>query len=222
LSYSNFATTDDVAALLQRDLTASELVWANRLLTQASDVVRRYTRQTLNFVSGDTITLPGNWDNTLVLPQRPIVAVNSLLINGATPTAYSVWKVLDDTLYISTGAYQPDFGVLLWGGNALWGPAGSNSGPQATGATWQGPQAKITINYDHGFDTIPGDITNVTAGLVAMAIASPVGVNEERVGGYQVKYSRSETGAMRLTESDKEVLNYYRKRAMSASVAVQR
>ena len=221
MSLSNFATTDDVAALLQRDLTTAELAWANRLLAQASDMVRRYTRQTLNYVANDTVTLPGNWDNTLILPQRPIMAVNSVLINGATPS-YQVWKVLDDTLYISTGAYQPDFGVLLWGGNALWGPAGSNSGPQATGATWQGPQATITINYNHGFATIPGDIVNVTAGLVAMAIASPVGVNEEKVGGYQVKYSRSETGAMRLTDSDKEVLNFYRKRAMSTSIAVQR
>ena len=222
MSLSNFATTDDVAALLQRDLTTQELVWVNRLLTQASDVVRRYTRQTLNFVSGDTITLPGNWDNTLTLPQRPISAVNSLLINGSAPTAYSVWKVLDDSLYISTGAYQPDFGVLLWGGNALWGPAGSNSGPQATGATWQGPAATITINYDHGFQTIPGDIVNVTAGLVALAVASPVGVNEEKIGAYQVKYSRSETGAMTLQPSDKEVLNFYRKRALSSSIAVQR
>lgn len=222
MSLSNFATTDDVAALLQRDLTAQELVWSNRLLTQASDVVRRYTRQTLNFVAGDTVTLPGNWDNILTLPQRPITAVNSVLINGSAPTSYSVWKTLDDVLYISTGAYQPDFGVLLWGGNALWGPAGSNSGPQATGATWQGPAANITINYDHGYTSIPGDIVNVTAGLVAMAVASPVGVEQEKVGGYQVKYSRSETGAMRLTDSDKEALNFYRKRAISSSVAVQR
>lgn len=221
MSLSNFATTDDVAALLQRDLTTAELAWANRLLTQASDVVRRYTRQTLNFVQGETITLPGNWGNTITLPQRPIVAVNSVLINGATPS-YQLWKTLDDTLYISTGAYQPDFGVLLWGGNALWGPAGSNTGPQATGASWQGPQANIVINYDHGYETIPGDITNVTAGLVALAIASPVGVEQEKIGGYQVKYSRSEAGGMTLQAADKEVLNYYRKRAMSSSVATVR
>lgn len=222
MSLSNFATTDDVAAILQRNLTATELVWANRLLSQASDIVRRYTRQTLNYVQNDTITLPGNWDNTLVLPQRPITAVNSLLINGNAPTSYTVWKKLDDTLYISSGAYQPDFGVLLWGGNALWGPAGSNSGPQATGATWQGPQATITINYNHGYQTIPGDIVNVTAGLVAVAVASPVGVEQEKVGGYQVRYTRSEGGAMALQAGDKEILNYYRKRAISSSIAVQR
>jgi len=222
MSLANFATTDDVAALLQRDLTSAELAWGNRLLTQASDIVRRYTRQTLNFVSNDTIVLPGTWGNTLTLPQRPISAVNSVLINGVAPTGYTVWKVLDDTLYISTGAYQPDYGVLLWGGSALYGPAGSNTGPQATGSTWQGPNAHITVNYDHGYSTIPGDITNVTAGLVALAIASPVGVEQERVGNYQVKYTRSETGSMVLQAADKEVLNFYRKRTASPLVAVQR
>lgn len=221
MSASLLATLDDVAAILQRDLTAAEVTNGTRLLTMASDVVRRYTRQSFDYTVNDVITLPGNWGNTLVLPQRPITAVHNVLINGATPS-YQVWKLLDDTLYISTGAYQPDFGVLLWGGNALWGPAGSNSGPQATGATWQGPAATVTITYDHGYQTIPGDVVNVTAGLVALAIASPVGVNEERVGGYQVKYSRSEGGAMQLQSGDKEILNFYRKRATSLSVATIR
>ena len=214
------ATTDDVAALLQRDLTATELTNATRLLGMASDMVRRYTRQTLHQVT-ETVVLPGNWDNSLVLPQRPVTNVASVLINGAAPS-YQVWRTIDDTLFLGTGAYQPDFGVLLWGGNALWGPAGSNTGPQATGATWGGPQAQITVTYTHGFATIPGDIVNVVAGLVAIAIASPVGVQSEKIGGYQVGYTRSEGGAMALQAADKEILNYYRKRAISSSIAVQR
>jgi len=220
LSTPLLATTDDVAALLQRDLTATELTNATRLLGMASDMVRRYTRQTIHQVT-ETVTLPGNWDNTLTLPQRPVTNVASVLINGAAP-AYQVWRTIDDGLFMGTGAYQPDFGVLLWGGNALWGPAGSNSGPQATGATWQGPQAQITVTYTHGWADIPGDVVNVVAGLVAIAIASPVGVQMEKVGGYQVAYTRSEGGSMALQAADKEVLNYYRKRAMSSSIAVQR
>jgi hypothetical protein len=221
MTLSNFATTDDVAALLQRDLTASELVWANRLLTQASDVVRRYTRQTLNFVQNEIAVLPGTWENSLAIPQRPVVAVNSVRFNGVTlPSATYVLK--DDTLFLSSGSYQPDFGPMNWGNYGLMGPAGSSSGPNYAGPSWQGPGSKVTVDYDHGFQTIPGDITNVTAGLVAMAIASPVGVNQEHVGGYHVVYSRSETGAMRLTDSDKEVLNFYRKRAISSSIAVSR
>ena len=214
------ATIEDVAALLQRDLTPAEVTNGVRLIAMASDVVRRYTRQQITQAT-ETIVLPGNWDNTLVLPQRPITAVSSVLINGATPT-YTVWRVVDDTLFVGTGSFQPDFGVMMWGGMALMGPAGSNNGPQATGASWGGPQAQITITYTHGYSEVPGDIVNIVAGLVAIAIASPVGVEQERVGGYQVKYSRSEGGSMRLTDEDKAGLNYYRKRAMSSSIATLR
>lgn len=212
------ATIDDVAAILQRDLTSSEITNATRLLGMASDIVRRYTRQSINQVTNDTIVLPGNWDNVLVLPQRPVTNVSSVLINGASPV-YQVWRTIDDCLFMGTGAYQPDFGVLLWGGNALWGPAGSNTGPQATGATWQGPSSLITVTYTHGFSEIPGDIVNVVAGMVALAVASPVGVAMERLGGWQTQYSRSEGGSMALQPADKEILNYYRKRAISSSIA---
>jgi hypothetical protein len=210
-----------VAAILQRDLTSQETTNGTRLLGMASDMVRRYTRQQISQTVNDTIVLPGNWDNVLVLPQRPVTNVSSVLINGASPV-YQVWRTVDDTLFMGTGAYQPDFGVLLWGGNALWGPAGSNTGPQATGATWQGPSSQITVTYTHGFAEIPGDIVNVVAGMVALAIASPVGVNMEKIGGYQVAYSRSEGGAMQIQPADKEILNYYRKRAISTSIAPMR
>jgi len=221
LSLPLLATLPDVAAILQRDLTSQETTNGTRLLGMASDMVRRYTRQQISQTVNDTIVLPGNWDNVLVLPQRPVTNVSSVLINGASPV-YQVWRTVDDTLFMGTGAYQPDFGVLLWGGNALWGPAGSNTGPQATGATWQGPSSQITVTYTHGFAEIPGDIVNVVAGMVALAIASPVGVNMEKIGGYQVAYSRSEGGAMQIQPADKEILNYYRKRAISTSIAPMR
>jgi hypothetical protein len=217
MSLSPLATLDDVAAFLQRDLTSQEITYGTRLLSMASDVVRRYCRQNITS-STDTIVLPGNWDNVLTLPQRPVTNVSSVLINGVSPV-YQVYRTVDDGLFLGTGAYQPDFGVLLWSGNALWGPAGSNTGPQATGATWQGPQSQITVTYTHGYDEVPADIVNVTAGMVALAIASPVGVGMERIGGYQVQYSRGEGGAMTLQPGDKEVLNYYRKRATSTSIA---
>ena len=221
MSLPLLATLPDVAAILQRDLTSQETTNGTRLLGMASDMVRRYTRQQISQTVNDTIVLPGNWDNVLVLPQRPVTNVSSVLINGASPV-YQVWRTVDDTLFMGTGAYQPDFGVLLWGGNALWGPAGSNTGPQATGATWQGPSSQITVTYTHGFAEIPGDIVNVVAGMVALAIASPVGVNMEKIGGYQVAYSRSEGGAMQIQPADKEILNYYRKRAISTSIAPMR
>ena len=77
----------------------------------------------------------------------------------------------------------------------------------------------MTVTYTHGYEQVPADVVNVVAGMVALAIASPVGVNMEKIGGYQVAYSRSEGGSMVIQPADKEVLNFYRKRAVSSEIA---
>ena len=221
-SLAPLAVTDDVAAILQRALTTSEIIYATRLLAIASAMVRRYTRQDLTTVAGDIITLPGTWGHTIMLPQRPVTAVTSVVINGATP-AFASWKLLYDELFIGTGSFQPDYGSSLWGGpSGLWGPAGSMTGPQATGASWQGPQVGVTITYDHGYAATPDDITNEVAGMAALQMSSPVGINNEQVGGYKVAYAQSPVGGMLLTTETKAVLNFYRKRNASVSIATRR
>jgi len=214
----DLATIDDVTAILQRELTPAEVTNATRLLGMASAVVRRYTRQTLTQVLNDSITLPGNWEQALVLPQRPVTAVHSVVINGVTLPSVS-YVLNDNVLFLSTGSYSPDFGPMNWGNFGLMGPAGSVNGPQYSGPSWQGPASRITVSYDHGYDEVPGDIVNIVAGMVAFAIASPVGVNMERVGGYQVAYSRSEGGSMALQEADKKALADYRRRSGTTSIA---
>lgn len=221
MTLAPLAWTDDVAAILQRELTATELVYAARLIDMASGMVRRYTRQDITAVTGEVLTLPGNWGQTITLPQRPVTAVTSVVINGATPT-YAQWKLVGDELFIGTGSFQPDYGSSLFGGTGLWGPAGSSAGPQATGASWQGPQSGIVVTYDHGYATIPDDIVNEVAGMVALQISSPVGVDKEVIGGYQATYAKSPVGGMSLTDETKSVLNFYRRRAASVSIATRR
>lgn len=218
MSLPDLATLDDVAAFLQRELTPLEITNGARLITMASGLVRRYTRQNITQVVDDVVTMPGNWSNVLDLPQRPVTAVSSVTMNGATMPS-TQWRLVDDRLFVGTGSWQTDYGTMLWGGPALYGPAGSVNGPQATGASWQGPQARVQVTYTHGFAEVPADVTNVVAGMVALAIASPVGVNSEQVGGYKVAYTRSEGGSMAIQPADKEILNFYRKRAVSSEIA---
>ena len=217
MSLPDLATVDDVVAIIQRDLSATEQTSAARLIPMASALVRKYCRQTITQQT-ETVTIPGNWTHVLELPQRPVTSVASVVINGATAPS-TQWKLLDNRLFLSSGSFQPDYGTMYLGGANLWGPAGSTAGPQATGATWQGPQAQITVTYTHGYAETPADISNVVAGMVALAIASPVGINSEMIGGYKVAYSRSEGGSMTLQPSDKEALSIYRKRAMSSDIA---
>jgi hypothetical protein len=215
------ATLDDVAAVVGRTLTPTETTNATRLLSMASGMVRRYTRQTITQVVDDVITLPGSWGQTLTLPNRPVQSVSSVVFNGGT-MPNTKWKLIGDDLFLGTGAFMPDYGSQLWGGNALWGPAGSTVGPQATGATFQGPQASLEITYTHGYAEVPWDIINEVAGMVAMQLSTEVGISSEQVGGYKVSYDRAQSGGMTLPAETKSVLNFYRKRATTSSIATRR
>jgi len=222
MTLAPLATTDDVAAILQRTLTTQEVTYATRLIEMASAMVRRYTRQDLTAATADVVNLPGTWGHTITLPQRPVTAVTSVVINGATP-AFASWKLIGDELFIGTGSFQPDYGSSLWGGpSGLWGPAGSSTGPQATGASWQGPQGSVTVTYDHGYAVIPDEITNEVAGMAALQMSSPVGIDREVIGGYQAVYAKSPVGGMSLTAETKAVLNFYRRRNASVSIATRR
>lgn len=54
-----------------------------RVLAQASSIVRGYTRQHLSRVTDDEAELEGNWSQRLVLPERPVASVASVAINGS-------------------------------------------------------------------------------------------------------------------------------------------
>lgn len=205
------ATLDDVAATLGRALTTDQVTAGTRLLDMASAIVRNYTRQTITQVLNDSVTLPGNWGNTLDLPAKHVTAVHSVAMNGGT-MSNTQWRLVEGgRLFLGTGAFMPDYGSTIWGGTALWGPAGSNQGPQAIGNTWQGPTAQITVSYDHGYADVPADIANTVAGMVANQLNAEVGIQSETIGGYKVVYARQSNSGMALSDDDKKILNYYRK-----------
>ena len=218
MTQPTLATLDDVAAIIGRPLSTLEQTNGTRLLGMASGRVRRYTRQQITQTIDDVVVLPGNWGHVLSLPQRPVQSVKSVVFSSQSQPS-TAWKLIGDDLVLSTGAYMPDYGASMFGGTALWGPAGSNNGPQVTGATWQGPQVQITVTYTHGYSEVPADIVNEVAGMVALQLSTSVGVNSEQIGGYKVGYLRGEGGGMQLTEEAKKVLNFYRKRAASTSIA---
>jgi hypothetical protein len=215
------ATLDDVAAIIGRPLSTVETTNGTRLLGMASGMVRRYTRQQITQTVDDVIVLPGTWGHVLPLPQRPVQSVKSVLFGNSTAPA-TAWKLVGDDLFIGSGSYQPDYGYLNNSQTALWGPAGSVMGPSATGANWQGPQTDVTVTYTHGYAEVPYDIVNEVAGMVALQLSTSVGVQKERIGGYQVDYIRGEGGGMALTDETKKVLNFYRKRSASTSTAALR
>lgn len=215
------ATLDDVAAIIGRPLTATETTNGTRLLGMASGMVRRYTRQTITQVVDDVITLPGNWGHTIVLPQLPVSSVSSVVVNSVN-APISRWTVIGNELFLGTGSYSPDYGAIAGPGGTLWGPAGSSNGMQIGGPSWQGPSSQVVVTYTHGYTEVPADITNEVAGMVALQLSTSVGVEKEKIGGYSVDYQRGQGGGMALTDETKAVLNFYRRRSMSSTIATRR
>lgn len=81
------ATPADLAAFTQRDDIPEAT--STLALKVASGVVRRFTRQAISLVTGDSVDLaprPG----PLTLPQRPVVAVTSVAIDGAAVTDWTL------------------------------------------------------------------------------------------------------------------------------------
>jgi hypothetical protein len=66
----------------------SDLARLQSILGSASAVIRRYCDQRLSEVANDQVTLPPVSGSTLILPERPVTAVTSVLVNSAPVTDY--------------------------------------------------------------------------------------------------------------------------------------
>ena len=214
------ATQADVESMLGRPLSTQETTYVPNQLAKASGLVRLETRQQISQTLGDTITLPGNWGQHLLLPQFPVTNVVSVTVNGTLWTSSQYQWDRYGNLTLSTGSFQPDYGASLYGGtDQLLGPAGSDSGPLPSGNSWMGGTAQIVVVYDHGYAVIPDDVANMVAGVVALQISAGVGVTMEMIGNYKVMYQRSDGGGLSLTDQNRKDLKRYRRTSTSSSVS---
>lgn len=214
------ANQTDVEAMLGRPLSTLEATYIAIQLAKASGLVRLETRQQISQTLADTITLHGNWGQEILLPQFPVTNVVSVTVNGTlwAPTQYQ-WDRYG-VISLSTGSFQPDYGASLYGGTSgLLGPAGSQAGPLPSGNSWMGPTTSIVVVYDHGYATIPDDVANMVAGVVALQISAGVGVTMEMIGNYKVMYQRSDGGGLSLTDQNRKDLTRYRRTAISSSIS---
>jgi len=91
------ATTAQLAAWMQRD-EESLPVGAELVLRVGSDIVRKYARQRLTRAT-TTATLYAD-EGWVSLPQRPVVAVSAVVVDGA-PVDETGWKLRRDKLGVN-------------------------------------------------------------------------------------------------------------------------
>lgn len=149
-------------------------------ISAASEMVRGYLNQHVSLVEDDVVTLAGTGTRALILPELPVVAINSVTVNGELLVA---------------GDYRESRGVL-------WRLTSNELGDDGVHivSTWT-TGYEVVVDYDHGFAVVPADIQMVTARL-AVAIgadaASTPGMRQETIQDYS--YVRGDSSSSSAAE----------------------
>ena len=176
------ATPAQLGAFMQQPFADTDAT-ALLLLDIASGMARDYLHANLDAVTADVTLLDPINGSYLLLPELPVTAVTLVEVFDGT-----IWTTADPITYsvslrLGMVAAKPGLGIV-------W--------PKGPG-TWR-------ITYSHGFAVIPQTIVGVVLGAAARAYASPNGVDMERIGSYQVKYSMDAGG---FTSSEQRALAHY-------------
>jgi hypothetical protein len=175
---------------------AVRAMWA---IARASAAVRAYTRQQITETT-DTATLEATDEQWLYLPQRPVVAVISVTVGGA-PLAPGMWQLKNDALYRRDG-----WNGRFYGASSLWNQPDT-----------------IDVDYTHGWDLneLPDDITGVVIKLARQEFVNPQGLRQFKQGQMEATFAIETVGSATLDEDDKRVLDRYRRKPRSRTLAAK-
>ena len=173
-----FVTVDQYCALTRLTPDFTNEIAIQMALDVACQLIRSYLGQTVDPIDDETITLDGTGRRGLILPEMPVRLVNTVVIDLGLDTEVDVTDFdngFGGVLY-RTGAQDPP----AWWDWDWWGP-----GPIRPRRAWPLGIANITVNYDHGFTTVPSDLVMVAI-QVARAIVNvgTPGLTGETIGGY--------------------------------------
>lgn len=172
-----FCTVEDVAGLLQMTLTAAQETAAQSAIDEASAAIVSYTRQTVEAVADDEITLdvPAGC-RKLFLPEVPVTEVSEVVEDGETLTVDDDYKL-------------GQWGVL-----------------HRIGQDWAEGIQIVTVTYSHGYAAghaklnVARDVCaraaarRFQAGLRAAAQEGIPGIAALQLGDYSVRYAGEQAG----------------------------
>lgn len=186
-----FATAEDLANRLNLVLTDDEVTRAEALLADASDEIRSETEQTVNLVTDDVLVRPGTTDERILLPQRPVVNVSSIEIDGS---AITDWYLAGDEIVRSSGTILE----LL------------DDFPSRGYRGFGRESRQLRIVYSHGFadDAIPRRLKNITVEMVVRVWVNPASVIQENVAGVETTFApyADPPRGLQLTDSERRAL----------------
>lgn len=198
---ANFALLSDIEDFLQTEIdTPAKAASAKRALVEATAAIRNYTRQHIEYVEDETITLDCAGGTKLFLPELPVVEVSAVVED-------------DETLTVTDDYKLGQYGIL-----------------HRINAKWASGIQIITVTYSHGYSQIPDDIIAVATsaasrryqmGLRSADSQGVPGIASKSLGDFSVSF-QSEAGggvgegimgasaARMLLLSEKDILDRYR------------
>jgi hypothetical protein len=174
-----FISTQDLVDYLGRGGTAD----AGMIIAAdaACDMCRTIAEQAFNQVIGGTVTLDGSGTDALLLPQLPVTAAGTVLVNGTAITDY----------------------VLGSNGILFRGSAGIDPRP-----VWPSGRQNIVVTYDYGYADVdlPRDVRVVALSIASRLVVQGV-ATEESIGATRIKYAGAATD---ITLGERMILRKYR------------
>lgn len=206
------ATLSDFTARYEGTVTSPEEPRVLALLDDASATVRDHVGQVFSVVTDDVVTLRGNGERYVRLPQRPVTGVSLVQLNGRTLQDVH-WDGIDSLW--RPGGWGPyrrlENGLGYDGGDLL------NDGVEAGASDlYADLPAAITVTYTHGYETIPGLVVKIVCALARREFVNPDGLRQERIGDYSYRTDGPADGSsMYLTESEVKSLERYKRHSAS-------
>lgn len=191
----------DVEDRIGRQLDPDEIPRAQAALTDASAVVRRYTRRT--FTQGTSTRRLRPVGAKVTLPDRPVTAVTSVA-----------------TVY-AAGGTETLLAVPNWswdGGHEVYLHSDSEQVinlPEVLADLWSYRTPLVEVTWTHGYDEVPEDVVAVVAGKAVVAISLPASgggvMASEGAEGYSYSLaSFARSGPLGLSQADRMILDAYR------------
>lgn len=128
-------------------------------LERATALIRSECNQHISRATS-TVKVNGTWERELVLPEWPVVSVESITVDGRA---------------VALAAVEVTTRSIRWAGGHRHRYGARGGFP----ANWGGPDAVVEVTYAHGFDPVPDAVKWLCVDLAAAEVSRPVGVRSE-------------------------------------------
>ena len=155
-------------------------------LDQASQMVRSIARQTISFVSQETVILGGG-ERVLTLPERPLVVDAG---NPLTVVEKGVFGGVDVPMVESRDYLR--LGNELTRGYPWWWTTRLMGWPfRRPLGVWT---LQVQVTYSHGYTIVPDDIISLVLDIAQMLYTNPTMRHSITVGGYSETWAAATLG----------------------------